>query len=315
MPDPSFASLQHDSPIRPMTDAEYGRFRAYIYEHSGIQLGPGKKEFLSARLAGRLRDLGLSGYGEYYRLLVHGDRAEEVKLFDAVSTNETHFFREPQHFAFLRDVAFPEWDRRAAEGARSRRVRIWSAACATGQEVYSLAMLAEDRFPAAAGWDVEILATDLSVRALEAARAGLWPIDQHREIPERYLKAYMLKGVDRQQGKMKAGPTIRALVRFARVNLNNDVYPVGGPFDVIFCRNVLIYFDAQAKVRVVERLTEYLAPGGYLVLGQVESATGLTDRLRAVGPTVYVRADTDSSASEERAIETVKPPAQTGRAA
>jgi chemotaxis protein methyltransferase CheR len=138
----------------------------------------------------------------------------------------------------------------------------------------------------------------LSVRALEAARAGLWPVDQHREIPDRYLKAYMLKGVERQQGKMKAGPAIRSLVRFARVNLNNDVYPVGGPFDAIFCRNVLIYFDAQAKVRVVDRLAEYLAPGGYLVLGQVESATALTDRLRAVGPTVYVRADGEAVAGD-----------------
>lgn len=298
MADPPFSSPEPDSPIRPMTDAEYERFRGYIYEHAGIQLGSAKKEFLAARLARRLRDLGLSGYGEYYRLLVHGDRAEEVNLFDAVSTNETHFFREPQHFEFLRDVAFAQWDRLAAEGRRPKRIRMWSAACATGQEVYSLAMLAEDRFPAAAGWDVEILATDLSVRALEAARAGLWPVDQHREIPDRYLKAYMLKGVERQQGKMKVGPAIRSLVRFARVNLNNDVYPVGGPFDAIFCRNVLIYFDAQAKVRVVDRLTEYLAPGGYLVLGQVESATALTDRLRAVGPTVYVRADRGPAAGD-----------------
>lgn len=296
MADPTFMSPEPDPPIRPMTDAEYARFRGYVYEHSGIQLGSGKKEFLAARLVRRLRDLGLSGYGEYYRLLVQGDRAEEVNLFDAVSTNETHFFREPQHFEFLRDVAFAQWDALAAEGRRPKRIRLWSAACATGQEVYSLAMLAEDRFPASTGWDVEILATDLSVRALEAARAGLWPVDQHREIPDRYLKAYMLKGVERQQGKMKAGPAIRSLVRFARVNLNNDVYPVGGPFDAIFCRNVLIYFDAQAKGRVVDRLAEYLAPGGYLVLGQVESATALTDRLRAVGPTVYVRADGEPAA-------------------
>jgi chemotaxis protein methyltransferase CheR len=305
MSDPSFAPAESDSPIRPMTDAEYERFRGYIYEHAGIQLGPAKREFLAARLARRLRDLGLSGYGEYFRLLVHGDHSEQVNLFDAVSTNETHFFREPQHFEFLKDVAFQEWDRLATEGRRPRRIRMWSAACATGQEVYSLAMVAEERFPAAAGWDVEILATDLSVRALEAARAGMWPLDQHREIPERYLKAYMLKGIERQQGKMKAGPAIRALVRFARVNLNNEVYPVGGPFDVIFCRNVLIYFDAQAKVRVVDRLMEYLAPGGYLVLGQVESATGLTERLRAVGPTVYVRADPEhSSAGLKRTAQT-----------
>jgi chemotaxis protein methyltransferase CheR len=276
-----------------MSDLEYERFRNYIYQHSGIQLGPAKKELLAARLARRLRDLELSNYEEYYRRLVHGDKAEEISLFDAVSTNETHFFREPQHFAFLRDVVFPQWDRLAAAGQRARRVRMWSAACATGQEVYSLAMVAEDRFPTAVGWDVEILATDLSVRALEAARAGVWSLDQQHEIPEKFLKAYMLKGVASQRDRMKAAPAIRALVRFARVNLNNEVYPVGGPFDVIFCRNVLIYFDAEAKARVVDRLMGYLAPGGYLVLGQVESATGLTERLRAVGPTVYVRADSE----------------------
>jgi chemotaxis protein methyltransferase CheR len=276
-----------------MTDVEYERFRTYIYQHSGIQLGPAKKELLTARLARRLRDLEISSYAEYFRRLTQGDKAEEISLFDAISTNETHFFREPQHFEFLRDVVFPRWDRMAAAGLRSRRVRMWSAACATGQEVYSLAMVAEDRFPASAGWDVEILATDLSVRALEAARAGVWSADQKHEIPERFLKAYMLKGVASQRGKMKAGPAIRSLLRFARVNLNNEVYPVGGPFDVIFCRNVLIYFDAEAKARVVDRLMGYLTPGGYLVLGQVESAIALTDRLRAVGPTVYVRADAE----------------------
>ncbi|MEW6683648.1 MAG: protein-glutamate O-methyltransferase CheR [Nitrospirota bacterium] len=294
MSDPSSASVGPDPAIPPMTDLEYERFRTYIYEHSGIQLGPAKKELLAARLARRLRDLELSSYGEYFRRLVQGDKAEEISLFDAVSTNETHFFREPQHFEFLRDVVFPRWDRMAAAGLRSRTIRMWSAACATGQEVYSLAMVAEDRFPAAAGWDVEILATDLSVRALEAARVGVWSLDQKHEIPEKFLKAYMLKGVAGQRGRMKAAPSIRALLRFARVNLNNEVYPVGGPFDVIFCRNVLIYFDAGAKARVVDRLMGYLAPGGYLILGQVESATGLTDRLRAVGPTVYVRADAET---------------------
>lgn len=295
MSEASPASGERDALIRPMTDAEYERFRAFISRHSGIQLGPAKKDLLTARLARRLRELGLSSYGEYYRRLTHGYKGEEVSLLDAISTNETHFFREPQHFDFLRDVMFPEWDRLAATGRRPRRIRMWSAACATGQEVYSLAMVTEARFPAAAGWDVEILATDLSVRALDAARAGVWSLEQQHEIPTPYLKAYMLKGIASQQGKMKAGAAIRALVRFARVNLNTEVYPVGGPFDVIFCRNVLIYFDAETKSRVVERLAGYLAPGGCLVLGQVESATGLTDRLRAVGPTVYVRADIETA--------------------
>jgi chemotaxis protein methyltransferase CheR len=294
MRDSAMAPGERGPTIHAMTDAEYERFRALIYRHSGIQLGPAKQELLAARLARRLRELGLSSYGEYYRRLVQGDKAEETNLFDAISTNETHFFREPQHFDFLRRSVFPEWDRLAAAGRRPKCIRMWSAACATGQEVYSLAMVADERFPASAGWDVEILATDLSVRALDAAREGVWSLDQQHEIPEHYLKTYMLRGIASQQGKMKAGLALRALLRFSRVNLNSEVYPVGGPFDVIFCRNVLIYFDTETKSRVVERLAGYLAPGGCLVLGQVESATGLTDRLRPIGPTVYVRADSDA---------------------
>lgn len=319
MSDAFGASGEPESPIRPMSDEEYERFRAFIRRHSGIQLGSAKQEVLSARLARRLHELGLSSYGEYYRLLVQGDKAEEISLFNAISTNETRFFREPQHFDFLRRVVFPEWDHQAATGRRPKRLRLWSAACATGQEVYSLAMVTAERFPAAAGWDVEILASDISTRALDTARSGVWPLDRQHEIPGQYLKAYMLRGVASQQGKMKAGPTIRALLRFARVNLNGEVYPVGGPFDAILCRNVLIYFDAETKSRVVERLAGYLSPGGCLVLGQVESATGLTDRLRPVGPTVYVRADHDALSAlptqAGRVDAPVKSAAESGKAA
>lgn len=274
---------------RPMTDSEYDRLRTLIHERTGINLGPAKRELLAARLARRLRELGLRSYGEYYARLIRGDPAEHIRLFDAISTNETHFFREPKQFEFLTDVVVPRWERLAAEGRMPRRIRIWSAACATGEEVYSLAMVAAERLPAAAGWDVEILATDLSARALEAARRAVWPIEKGERIPEKYLKSYMLRGIASQQGNMKAGAVLRGLVRFARVNLNDEVYPVGGPFHLIFCRNVLIYFDAASRRRVLNRLAGYLAPGAYLVLGQVESASGLTDRLRAVGPAVYAR--------------------------
>jgi chemotaxis protein methyltransferase CheR len=171
-----------------------------------------------------------------------------------------------------------------------RRIRAWSAACSTGEEPYSLAMTLLAHFPPSSGWTLEILASDLSTRALGQARAGLWSIDKAREIPERHLKAFMLRGRGPQEGVMKAGPEIRSLLRFQRVNLNQDRYPVAGPFDLVFCRNVLIYFDVASKARVVHRLLDQLAPCGYLFLGHAESLTGLSGRVRSVGPTVYVRA-------------------------
>ena len=210
-------------------------------------------------------------------------------MLDCICTYETHFFREPRQFEFLERRVVPEWTARAAAGA-PRRIRAWSAGCSTGEEPYSLAMVLLAHFPPSAGWSVEILASDLSSRALERARAGLWTIDKASEIPHPYLKAFMLRGRGSQEGLMKAGPEIRSLLRFQRVNLAEERYPVAGPFDLVFCRNVLIYFDPPGKTRVVERLLEQIAPGGYLFLGHAESLTGLSDRGRSVGPTVYVRA-------------------------
>jgi chemotaxis protein methyltransferase CheR len=289
--DPSSLASFIEPAIRPMTETEFDRFKTFIYEEAGIHLGPGKKDLLAGRLTRRMRELGIRTFREYYHRLLHGDGTERVHCLNAVSTNETHFFREPKHFEFLRDDLIPIWMSRADAGVMPRRLRIWSAACATGEEPYSLAMVALDRLPAASGWDVEIQATDLSTTAVERARAAVWSIAKADEIPPEYLRAYMLRGTGRQQGKMKAGPEIRSMVRFGRVNLNDEAYPLAGPFDVIFCRNVLIYFDIDSKVRVLQRLLNYLAPDGYLFLGQVESVHGLTDRLRAAGPTVYVLAD------------------------
>jgi len=166
-----------------------------------------------------------------------------------------------------------------------------SAGCSTGQEPYSLAMLLLDRCPATSGWETEIVATDLSTRVLETARAGIWPIAKAEEIPAPYLKAFMLKGFADQAGKMKAGPEIRSVIQFFRMNLNEPAYPLTGKFDLIFCRNVLIYFDMRGREQVVRRLASFLSPGGYLFLGHAESLHGISDCLRTVVPTVYTRKD------------------------
>ncbi len=281
--------------IRPVTDKEFAQFQKLIYQEAGIYLSPVKKELFQGRLNRRLRELGLKTFGEYYRLLNEGDEEERIRLLDSISTNETHFFREPKHFEFLEQRVFPEWKTQAELALRTRWIRVWSAASSTGEEPYSLAMILLEHFPPSAGWGIEILASDLSTRVLERAQTGIWPIEKAEEIPKKYLKTYMLKGVRKLEGKMKAGAEIRSVVRFERINLNEKIYAATGEFDLIFCRNVLIYFNSESKTRVINRLFDYLAPTGYLFLGHSETLNGLTLRARSVHPTVYVHIDEPKS--------------------
>ena len=272
-----------------VSDAEFAGFQALIHQEAGIWLSPVKKALLAGRLARRLRELGLASYGDYYEI-VRADEAERMHMLDCISTNETHFFREPRHFDLLAESVYPAWQAGAEAGRRPRRVRAWSAACSTGDEPYTLAMSLLQAFPPGSGWEIEILATDLSTRALERARQAVWPIAKSKEIPPVHLKAFMLRGTGDQEGLMKAGPEIRSVVRFARLNLNDEAYPAVGQFDLLFCRNVLIYFAPPTKARVVERLLGHLAPSGYLFLGHAESLAAMTGRLRTVVPTVYAHA-------------------------
>lgn len=291
-----------DSPLQwELTDELFAKFRDLIHREAGIALNDGKKSLLISRVAGRLRELGVASFEEYYRLVEDPAATEERgRLLDRISTNETHFFRDPRQFLYLNDHLFPRLE---AESARrgSKRVRAWSAACSTGEEPYSIAMSMLHRFPPSAGWQIEIVASDLSNRVLAAARAGLWPIDKAGDIPLHYRKEFMLRGTGSQTGKMKVGPELRNVVSFTRLNLNEPVYPVTGLFDFIFCRNVLIYFDRESKAKVVDRLLSHLAPDGCLFLGYAETTTTLTDQLVSVGPNVYARVP-DASAAEAVAV-------------
>ena len=238
------------------------------------------------RLSRRLRELGGTSFRTYLRQ-VEEDATERMRMLDALCTHETHFFREPRHFEFLEREVLPEWRARGDTGSGAgRRVRVWSAGCSTGEEPYTLAMVLRHHLPAEEGWRIDILATDLSTRILERARQALFPMEKAAEIPRPYLRAYMLRGTGSQEGWMKAGPELRELVRFQRVNLN-DGHGVTGHFDLLFCRNVLIYFDMASKARAVERLLGHLSPRGLLFLGHAESLTSLTGRVRTVMSTVY----------------------------
>jgi chemotaxis protein methyltransferase CheR len=267
-----------------------------IHRESGIALTDQKKSLLVSRVAGRLRELNLASFEEYFRLVEDPAATEERgRLLDRICTNETQFFRDPRQFLFLEDHVFPRLEATASRTGK-RRIRVWSAACSTGEEPYSLAMAILHRFPRSAGWQVEVVATDLSNKVLAAARAALWPIERAEDIPLHYRKEFMLRGTGSQTGKMKAGSEIRDVVTFSRMNLNDVVYSVTGTFDFIFCRNVLIYFDKESKAKVVDRLLAHLAPDGWLFLGYAETTTTITDRLVSVGPNVYARIPEGSSA-------------------
>jgi chemotaxis protein methyltransferase CheR len=265
----------------------------------GINLSDAKKPLVAGRLARRIRDLGLASFGAYYRLASQ-DEEERRALIDRISTNETHFFREPKQFEYLEKAVIPGWILDGTSSARSRYFRIWSAACSSGEEPYSLAMTLKNAFAGREGFGFEIHASDISTRVLDRARAGLYPIEKAHEIPEPFLRRFMLKGTRSQEGMMCVRPELRSVVSFSRVNLNAPSWPVPRPFDLIFCRNVLIYFDLAMKQRVIHRMLDLLAPGGRLFLGHAESLAGITDRACAVGPTVYAP-KTDESAGRRLA--------------
>jgi chemotaxis protein methyltransferase CheR len=269
-----------------LAEREFRLFQGLIYEQTGIYLAESKKALLIGRLSRRLRELGMSSFTEYYHYVTDEDADERVRMIDCICTNETHFFREPQQFEFLENRVIPEWKSSSAP----RRVRVWSAACSTGEEPYTIAMVLLSHLPADSGWEIEILASDISSRVLARASEGVWPLERSTEIPERMLKRFMLRGTRAQEGKMKAGDELRSVIRFERINLNEHPYPVKGPFDLIFCRNVLIYFDGESKARVVRNLVDHLTPEGQLFLGHAESILGPSALVRRVGPTVYAPA-------------------------
>ena len=265
-----------------LSTKEFRLFQRLVQHEAGIFLSDQKRALLAGRLAPRMRSLETPTFSAYYDR-VTGDREELVRMIDSICTNETQFFREPKQFAFLEQQVLPVWQVEAAAGNRARRVRVWSAGCSTGEEPYSIAMSLAWHLP---GWTIEILASDLSTKALERAAAGIWPIERAEQIPPQYRREFMLRGRGAQEAKMAARPEITSLIRFARINLSQDSYPVAGSFDLIFCRNVLIYFDAPSKRRVIDRLLDRLAPRGLFFLGHSESLHGL-ERVSPAGPTVY----------------------------
>jgi chemotaxis protein methyltransferase CheR len=271
-------------PLTEISDDEFALFRALICREAGIHLAPTKKPMLVSRLMRRVGALGLPTFRDYYHHVLR-DGNEMVRLLDAVCTNETWFFRNPRHFSFLKEILCPAWLADAEAGRRPRRISLWSAASSSGEEPFSIAMVLLDALP---GWDLQIVATDLSSRVLEKAQAATWPLEKSGDIPPAYLKRFMLRGTGAQEGKMRAGSEIRNLVTFHRLNLNDEMWPMEPEtkFEAVFCRNVLMYFELGRREQALRKITKRLAPQGYLFLGDAEGLNGF-DGLKMVAPSVH----------------------------
>jgi chemotaxis protein methyltransferase CheR len=267
-----------------LTDQEFDYLRRQLYEASGINLNPEKKPLVVGRLSRRIESLGLATYGEYFHR-IFGTRTgpdnldERQWALDALTTNETYFFREPQHFAFLSETILPKV-------TPGETFRVWSAASSSGEEAYSIAMVLAERL-GKRPW--EIVGSDLSTKVLEKARRGLYPMERAEKIPQAYLRSFCLKGTGEQEGTFMIEGWLRARARFEQANLMGPL-PKMGLFDVIFLRNVLIYFDAPTKRRVVNNLLPFMKPDGYFFSGHSESLTGIIDGLAQIKPAIYRRA-------------------------
>lgn len=259
--------------------AEFERFRDLLHRVTGIHLSDAKQTLLVGRLSKRLRELRLASFGDYFGYLNSGQDPDELqRMVDLMTTNETYFFREPGHFDFLR--------RLAREHPASQALRVWSAASSTGEEAYTTCMVLADERGIGGRWSV--LGSDISHTVLQVARAGRYELQRTRGLPDEYLRKYCLKGVRSQEGSFVIDKRLRAHTEFIALNLMQPA-PDIGPFELIFLRNVMIYFDQPTKRRVVEHLTQRLAPGGHLVVGHSETLSGLSETLRAVRPTIYRR--------------------------
>lgn len=268
-----------------MDPRTFEKFRTLIYQRSGIALNEGKETLVAARLGKRMRLLGLADYKDYYQyVLDHEDQGEVSLLLDAISTNFTSFFREPDHFDLLREQA-QQW---VASG--QQRLRIWSAACATGEEPYTMAIVLQE---VCQGYDCDlrILATDISVRALERAHAGVYDLERIEPIAPELRRRY-LEEVRGEDGVLyRVRDELRALVTFKRLNLSKPPLPMRGPLDIIFCRNVMIYFDKPTQYAILKKFVPLLREEGLLFAGHSESFLHAADLFHSLGRTVYERAD------------------------
>ncbi len=278
------------SVIDRLSRSDFQRLAEFIHGYSGIKMPPTKLTMVEGRLRRRVRALGVANLAEYCRHLFEegGLEQEAIHLIDAVTTNKTDFFREPDHFRFLAETALPEIMNTRRVSSREP-IKLWSAASSTGAEPYTIAMVLDDFGRNMPGFNASILATDICTEVLQAAVLGIYPQAMAAPVPAEMRRRYFMRAKRPPVDRVRIVPELRSQIRFARLNLMDEEYPVDGDMDVIFCRNILIYFDKPTQEAVLRRLCDHLRPGGYLVLGHSENLAGLKMPLQPIGITVFRR--------------------------
>ena len=265
------------------TDKHFNMLRELVREHTGIALSDIKKELIYGRLTRRLRKLGLKDFDSYLFLIKRKGNDELGNFVNSVTTNLTSFFREDHHFQYLQNTLLPMLMSRRQN---TRRIRIWSAGCSTGQEPYSIAMVVRETVPHIENWDIKILATDIDTNVLDTGKRGVYDLGKIEGISKTRLQRWFLKGKGEKSESVKARPELQELITFRQLNLLND-WPMQGEFDVLFCRNVVIYFDKDTQRVLFDRFANQLKEDGYMFIGHSESLFKVTDRFELLGKTIH----------------------------
>jgi chemotaxis protein methyltransferase CheR len=264
-----------------MSEHDFETISELAYGYTGIVLGPHKKDMVYGRLSRRLRELGLQRVDQYLPLIDQESKPEVSKFINAITTNLTSFFREAHHFDFLGKTVCPEWQKTKAQ---TKKIRIWSAGCSTGEEPYSIAMTLRESMNLS-GWDCKILATDLDSKVIEKGQQGIYGVDRIESLAIERRKQWFLQDKNHPD-IVKVKPALQELIRFKRLNLLES-WPMKGKFDVIFCRNVVIYFNEQTQALLFDRYADQLQDGGYLIIGHSESLSRVCQRFQSIGKTIY----------------------------
>ncbi len=271
-----------------LSDADFRRLSHFIESELGIRMPDSKRIMLESRLQKRIRHFGMGGYREYVDFVFseEGRQTELLNMIDAVTTNKTDFFREADHFDFLIERILPA---RLSSGAAPGQATMsfWSAGCSTGEEPYTLAMVLEEYRRQNLSFEYRIFASDLSSQVLDRAKTAIYEEDKADPIPASYKKKYLLRSKDKSKGQVRIKPEIRDKVRFLRINFMDESYPIEKGFDVVFCRNVIIYFERKIQELILRRICGHIRPGGWLILGHSETLTGMDLPLKGFAPTIY----------------------------
>ena len=261
-----------------ISDKEFQLFKSLIYEKAGISLSTNKRQMVVSRLSKRMRQLNIDSFRKYHDLVTKKENVSELQnTIDYLTTNETYFFREPKHFEFLKSEIIGEMN-------SGTNFNVWSAASSTGEEAYSIAMVLAEKFGLHSDW--RVFGTDINSDVVSQAKQGLYPIQESEKISRDYLREYCLKGVREQSGTMLMDSKIKRHINFQRLNLNDKWSENINSFDIVFLRNIMIYFDLETKQRLVDKIADKIKPGGYLFIGHSETLNQVTDRFKIIRPSI-----------------------------